>query len=202
MRKVGLHNLALILLLPQLPQAALAGEESGAGPWFINVQTGANQGILAAGPGYRSEWGMELSVTWGYSPKLVAGYHDVTQLNTRLNFPIWKNREGADNYEILAGPSLLINASDDTFFKPPRPYPNKYYPPNAWFTSLSLTVRHLGFFLEVSLLDYYMEVLARNPAGSVSLRDVGSLGLGFIYPVDWQPADLLGLWRDEDPTGP
>lgn len=140
------------------------------------LQSGANQGLIAGG--VSGEYGFAYwALTVGLTP---AAYHNdvITQGNGKLNFAIVE--EG--HYHLLIGGSLFVNASDDTFFTLPGKYPNRYYPPNAYFLGAQATIlAKNGLFIEMSILDYYMEVLARNPRGSITNGEVISLGIGYIF---------------------
>jgi hypothetical protein len=75
-----------------------------------------------------------------------------------------------------------VNASERTFWTLPSKYPRRYYGQNALFTSLNLAYRWDNIFIQLSILDYYVEVLARNPFGTWPLYSVISVGMGFLLP--------------------
>jgi hypothetical protein len=102
----------------------------------------------------------------------------ITQLNLKALAAIYYGEE----IRLLIGPALLINASKETFFVLPDKYPDGYYPPNAYFFALQVAVAaRNGYFIEASMLDYYFEVLARNPRGSITNASLISLGFGRVF---------------------
>lgn len=180
-----MYRLSLILaLFLSLPLSAFAQESAKDGKdktYFIQHQIGANQGLYALGLGYKSAV-FEPSLSFGYTPPIRNG-HQVYQANIKTN---WKIIEGkGPDIQWLAGASLLINISKDTFFQVPRKYPNKYYPPNAYFFALNTSLRHHGFFIEASLLDYYMEVASRNKNSTEYISELLSVGVGYTQDVDF-----------------
>jgi hypothetical protein len=175
-------SLMLLLLASRPVHAETPAEEPAPETrYFLQHQFGANQGLYSIGPGYKGE-SYEASASFGYVPP----FHNastVTQGNLKVNWKIVDKIK--PNFQWLAGVSLLINASDNTFFKPPKPYPNKYYPPNAYFFALQMTIRHHGFYLEASMLDYYMEVAANNRKSAEYLSELLSVGFGYVHPISF-----------------
>lgn len=118
-------------------------------------------------------WGISFGLTPSTSTE-----NFVTQINLEAAATLYRGNE----VSFLIGPAIFINSSDNTFFSLPDEYPDGYYPPNAYFFALqaSLAAKN-GFFVEVSMLDYYFEVLMRNPRGSVTNSGLISLGVGKVY---------------------
>jgi hypothetical protein len=157
-----------------------------ADPYFIQYQLGANQGLYAIGLGHAGET-FEPSLSFGYLPPIHGG-SEVTQGNLKANWKIVDNT--LPNIQWLAGFSLLINVSKETFFEVPKKYPNKYYPPNAYFFSIQTSIRHHGFYIEASILDYYLEVAARNRNSVEYISELVSIGFGYVQPIDFQWSDI------------
>lgn len=164
-----------------------------ANQYNITHQYGGNQGFYSIGFGYRYQQ-FEPSMSFGYSPPLWSS-EAITQLNFKFNWELWRNL-GRPATEWLMGFSLLMNSSPSTYFEIPKPYPNKYYPPNAYFFSFHSTLRHHNFYIEVSIIDYYLEVIARNSLGSMKTEDLISVGFGYLHDVDFQWRDL-NHWLDK-----
>lgn len=152
--------------------------EAGAGANVLHavVQAGANQGLVSAGVVGDHDvvkWG----VTLGLTPS-VSNDRIITQINFETGFMIYRG----DDVRFLIGPALLVNSSNETFFSLPDKYPDGYYPPNAYFFAFQAALAYNnGYFLMASMLDYYFEVLARNPRGSVSNASLVSLGFGRVF---------------------
>lgn len=140
------------------------------------AQAGANQGLFAFGvTADHDAW--LWAATYGVTP---SSEDDVliTQVNLKSGFAVYRG----DDFRLLLGPVVLLNASDRTFFSLPGQYPDGYYPPNAYFFALNagITTRS-GWFVELSMLDYYFDVLLRNPRGSVANTGLASLGFGRTF---------------------
>lgn len=160
--------------------------------YHITQQYGANQGLYAIGLGYKKYNGFEPSMSFGYTPSY-KNTISVTQLNFKFNWRAWQLKKNKDSLQWLMGFSLFMNNSPNTYFKVPKHYPNKYYPPNAYFFGLQTTLRHHNFFVELSMLDYYFEVVARNSPGTMRSGDLLSLGFGYVKDIDFQWSDI-GRW--------
>lgn len=183
--------LSLILLLLFSSPAFGAAEEEEAKEteeskltgrkYFLQHQLGANQGVYSIGLGYQGKV-FEPSLSFGYVPPIHRGA-EVTQANIKTN---WKllSLEKAD-FQWLIGASLLINSSANTFFEVPKKYPRRYYPPNAYYFAIQTTVRHHGFYVEASVIDYYLEVAANNKNTTGFLSKLVSLGFGYAQPIDF-----------------
>ena len=155
----------LLLTLCSVSPAAFAKVQ-----WLVEM--GANQGFLSAG--IASDYGpVSWAATYGLTPSARSNV-----IITQLNLKAAKSFYHGQDIRLFLGPALLINGSKETFFIVPEKYPDGYYPPNAYFFALQgALVANNGYFFELSILDYYFEVLARNPRGSVS--NLGLLSLGF-----------------------
>lgn len=140
------------------------------------AQAGANQGLLAAGVA-----GDHAAATWAVTAGATPssdGRRAIVQLNVEVAAAV----HAGDDFRLLVGPAVLINASDETFFVLPDKYPEDHHPPNAYFFALQTTLLiRSGIFVEASMLQYYLEVLAQNPRGSVSNAELISLGIGKVY---------------------
>jgi hypothetical protein len=140
------------------------------------AQAGANQGLLAAGIA-----GDYAAATWAVTAGATPSSDGKGAIH-QLNLEVAASVHDGDDFRLLLGPAVLINASDETFFELPDKYPRDYYPPNAYFFALQTTLlTRSGFFVEASILQYYLEVLAQNPRGSVSNAELVSLGVGKVY---------------------
>ncbi len=149
--------------------------------YFIQHQVGANQGYYSLGLGYKFEtWEPSLSV--GYTPPIKSGA-EVVQGNFKSNWKVWDLPK--PNLQLMLGASLLMNFGDKAFFQTPNKYPDKYYPPNAYFFSLQAAIRHHGFYVEASVLDYFLEVAARNKNSFAYISELLSIGFGYTQDVDW-----------------
>lgn len=187
MRAYTLISAFLLGFVLSSPLSA-ADEPAQRDSYFIQHQMGANQGLYSLGFGYKGPI-FEPSFSYGYTPAIRSG-HQVTQGNIKTN---WKVLSGkGPDVEWLIGASLLINISKDTFFQTPRKYPNRYYPPNAYFFALNTAIRHHGFYVEASLLDYYMEVAARNHNGAEYISELVSVGFGYTQDVNFDWSNLFG----------
>jgi len=184
---------ALIIALC-LPTALFAAgmDDTTEGRYFLQHQVGANQGAYALGLGYQGAR-YEPSLSFGFTPAIKSGAQ-ITQANIKNNFRILSGKD--PDIQWLVGASLLINVSNKTFFTAPRRYPNKYYPPNAYFFALQTTVRHHGFFVEASIIDYFLEVAARNKHSVEYISDLYSVGIGYGQDVDFELSDISRTVRN------
>jgi hypothetical protein len=178
MYQLALTSIIMVsFVLANTSMAAEAGLERNA--FFVQHQVGANQGFYSMGLGYHGNI-FEPSFSFGYVPP-VRGGAEVSQGNLKAN---WKIASGSlPDVQWLAGASLLVNSSRNTFFTVPKKYPRRYYPPNAYYFSLQTTLRHHGFYIELSTLDYNLEVAARNHISIDYIADLVSLGFGYIHPI-------------------
>ncbi|RYZ49821.1 MAG: hypothetical protein EOP07_23910 [Proteobacteria bacterium] len=181
-----LYTLILGLALFWQSQAFARIDESTTGNYFIHNQIGANQGAYSLGLGYQGDW-FEPSISFGYIPEYKSG-STVTQGNIKGNFRVFTLKD--PDIQLLLGPSLLVNVSSKTFFQAPHRYPNKYYPPNAYFFALQASIRHHGFFVEASIIDYFLEVAARNKQTLDTMSDLMSVGIGYETSISWEPSDM------------
>lgn len=161
-------------------------DDSTEGKYFIHNQVGANQGLYALGLGYQGDW-FEPSLSLGYLPPYKSGAA-IYQSNLKTNFRLLGSQD--PDIQWLMGASLLVNLSKKTFFEVPHQYPRKYYPPNAYYFAIQTSVRHHGFFVEASIIDYFLEVAARNKHSMQYISDLYSVGFGYGESVDWEFSDL------------
>lgn len=154
--------------------------------YFIQHQIGANQGYYSLGMGYKFEV-VEPSFSVGYTPPIKSGAQ-VVQGNIKTNFKVFDFQK--PHIEGLLGVSLLVNFSDKAFFETPNKYPDKYYPPNAYFFAIQGAIRHHGFFIEASIIDYFLEVAARNKNSFEYISELSSIGIGYTHDVDFEWSDL------------
>ncbi len=161
-------------------------DESTMGKYFIHNQVGANQGLYALGLGYQGDW-FEPSLSLGYLPPFKSGAA-IYQTNLKANFKILTTKE--PDFQWLVGTSLLWNLSNKTFYDVPAHYPKRYYPPNAYYFALQTSIRHHGFYVEASIIDYFLEVAARNKNSMSYISDLYSVGFGYGESVDWEFSDL------------
>jgi len=148
------------------------GTTAFAATYYV-AQVGANQGLLAGGVGGdygRLSWATTLGITPSAADDVL-----ITQVNGKCGYAVLDD----EAYRLLLGGALLINPSRRTFFVVPEKYPDRYYPANAYFFALQTTLvwRH-GYFVEASILDYYLTLLAENPRGSINNSALVSLGFG------------------------
>lgn len=154
--------------------------------YFIQHQVGANQGLYSLGLGYKfSYW--EPSFSFGYSPNIRSGAQ-VLQGNIKQNFKVFDF--ASPHIQGLIGASLFLNFSPNAFFTVPGKYPDRYYPPNAYFFGIQASLRHHGFFIEASIIDYFLEVAARNENSAAYIGDLLSVGFGYTHDVDFEWSDL------------
>ncbi len=154
--------------------------------YFLQHQIGANQGYYSLGLGYKFEtWEPSFSV--GYTPAIKSGAQ-IVQGNLKSNWKVLEFKK--PHLQLLLGGSLLVNVSDKAFFQTPNKYPDKYYPPNAYFFALQLAIRHHGFYIEASIIDYFLEVAARNKNSTSYISELLSVGIGYTQDVDFEWSDL------------
>ena len=185
-----LNKFVLFMTLSAIGSFASANQKQQIQPeniYHLSHQHGANQGFYSLGMGYKKD-GFEPNVSFGYSPSY-QGSAAISQLNFKFNWLIHRHKKPR-KFEILTGFSLLMNSSPYTYFNIPKPYPNKYYPPNAYFFALQTVFRHYNFYLEISMLDYYFEVLARNSPGTMRSGDLLSVGFGYVQDIDFQWSEI------------
>jgi hypothetical protein len=160
--------------------------------YFLQHQIGANQGYYSLGLGYKfAIWEPSFSV--GYTPAIKSGAQ-VVQGNFKSNWKVLQLEK--PHLQLLVGASLLVNVSDKAFFQTPNKYPNKYYPPNAYFFAIQAAVRHHGFYIEASIIDYFLEVAARNENSVSYISDLLSVGVGYTQDVDFEWSDLGKPFKD------
>lgn len=141
----------------------------------FTVQAGANHGLLAAG--VRLEWlRLQSSFTYGLTPSRY-GAALTTQANMKFNFRVVEESD----FRYYVGGGLLVNHSQFTQFSLPSKYPKGYYPPDAYYFTHQHTFYYGRWFIELSIIDYYIEVLARNEPGDVRFLDTMSLGIGVDF---------------------
>lgn len=157
--------------------------------YFVQHQIGANQGYYSLGLGYKWEV-FEPSFSVGYTPNIKSGAQ-VVQGNIKTNWKVFDLKK--PHIQMLLGASLFINFSDKAFFQTPGKYPDKYYPPNAYFFGIQAAIRHHGFFIEASIIDYFLEVAARNRNSLAYISELYSVGIGYTHDVDFEWSDLA-VW--------
>lgn len=154
--------------------------------YFIQHQFGANQGLYSLGLGYKWQY-FEPSVSLGYSPNIKSGAQ-IVQGNIKGNAKVFDFQ--SPHIQGLIGASLFVNFSDKAFFALPGKYPDHYYPPNAYFFGLQAQLRHHGFYVEASIIDYFLEVAARNKNSAAYIGDLVSIGFGYTQDIDFEWSDL------------
>ncbi|SMF12546.1 hypothetical protein [Pseudobacteriovorax antillogorgiicola] len=186
-----MRSLTLIFVVLASLKQGVAQEQAvppSRGPDYrLQHQYGANKGFYSLGIGYENH-GFEPSVSIGWTPP------NISQLNFELNWQVWRAAK-KEVFECLLGFSLLLNGSPNTYFELPKQYPNKYYPPNAYFFGVQAVLRHHNFYVEISMLDYYFEVLARNAPGTMRSGDLLSVGVGYVQEIDLSWSEFLEILK-------
>ena len=144
---------------------------------FLYNQLGANQGYYALGIGRTFSKGTELSSSLGFNPTRSNLRSWQLQLNIAHDWQVWNS----GNAILDLGLATHIDLSQDTFLFLDSKYPEGYYPQNKMIFSFNSRFHYKNFFFAASLLDYYVEVLARNSLDQwVEIKPI-SLGLGFRF---------------------
>ncbi len=180
-----MRTLSLILIL-LFSSAAFAEDHDDSDratvrQYFIHNQIGANQGLYSLGIGYQGDW-FEPAISYGYTPRFRGGA-EVQQINLEGNFKLITGKN--PDVQFLMGMTLMVNSSSHTFFTDPKRYPRGYYPPDAYYFGLQAAIRHHGFYIEANIIDYFLEVAARNSHSASYISDLVSFGAGYNQPVDW-----------------
>jgi len=147
------------------------------GETYIQAQNAGYAGLIALGAGVESET-FGVSGMVGYVPELIAG-EDLWSLTVKPEVRFWYMK---------AGVSLLASLDKDTFWWQPSKYPLGYYPPTglrlAPFVGVEI-VKSYGsaLYIEVTCLDYYLELKARNPA-YVRWTDILNMSVGVKWYLE------------------
>ena len=159
----------ILIVLSAIFRASIAD-----GTEYTLLKSGAWQGLISAGAGIQTKhFSFEGSV--GYTPVHIAG-KKIIQGNIQYN--VWL---GDHIYSI--GGLMFTKSADGTYYKLPKRYPAKYYPPTALYFTTGMGVQFdSGFFVEMTTLDYLLELKFRNWE-YVSWVDVISSGFGYRHTL-------------------
>lgn len=142
---------------------------------LVIVQTGGYAGMVAAGPGYGMKH-YSTGLLVGYVPAMVGG-ENLWSLSLKNQLELGPLHVGIANH---------FSLDRDTFWILPDKYPKKYYPPSGIKSGPYIGLHSdddVGLFAEISTLDYYMELKARNP-DFIEWKDIVSLGFGVYLVFD------------------
>lgn len=157
-------------------------------PNYLSLQTGAYTGFTTIGALYELSSKYELEGQIGYTPAALAGV-DITSFDLKLH---WNHSRLIldDNVQIIgySAAAILYSNDRDMFIILPSRYPREYYDPSAikWlFTFGTVLEYHLQYkvymeytYTDVEFIKYY------NNFNSLSLQNLGSLGLGIRYRIN------------------
>ena len=78
------------------------------------------------------------------------------------------------------GASLLANLSQRQLAEPMSHWPRDFFSSSNYYFALHAAWHWSDMFVELSILDYYIDVLLRNPGGRFSNSEGMSLGIGLL----------------------